>query len=81
VELGPHGITVNAILPGSVETGVARPSPVTKEERERRAKEGQAIPRVLQPDDMAKTAYFLASDDSALITGQSISVNGGTQFN
>ncbi len=37
VELGAHGITVNAILPGSVETGAARPSPVTTEQREQRA--------------------------------------------
>jgi NAD(P)-dependent dehydrogenase (short-subunit alcohol dehydrogenase family) len=40
-ELGEFGITVNAILPGSIETGVARPSPVTSADR---AAAGEAIP-------------------------------------
>lgn len=79
-ELGAHGITVNAILPGSIETGIARPSPVTSAERAARAKIAQAIPRVLKSDDLAGTAYFLASDESAFITGQSIAVDGGMTF-
>jgi 3-oxoacyl-[acyl-carrier protein] reductase len=79
-ELGAHGITVNAILPGSIETGIARPNPVTSAEREARAKAAQAIPRVLQSADLASTAYFLASDESAFITGQSIAVDGGMTF-
>jgi 3-oxoacyl-[acyl-carrier protein] reductase len=79
-ELGAHGITVNAILPGSIETGVARPNPVTSEERATRVKLAQAIPRVLKSDDLAGTAYFLASDESAFITGQSIAVDGGMTF-
>jgi 3-oxoacyl-[acyl-carrier protein] reductase len=81
VELGPHGITVNAILPGSIETGVARPNPVTSEDRELSARTLQAIPRVLTPNDLVGTAYFLASQESSFITGQSIAVNGGTNFN
>jgi 3-oxoacyl-[acyl-carrier protein] reductase len=79
-ELGTFGITVNAILPGSIETGIARPNPVTTAEREARAKSGQAIPRVIESADLAGTAYFLASDDSAFITGQSIAVDGGMTF-
>jgi 3-oxoacyl-[acyl-carrier protein] reductase len=79
-ELGAFGITVNAILPGSIETGIARPNPVTSAEREARAKAAQAIPRVLQSGDLAGTAYFLASDESAFITGQSIAVDGGMTF-
>jgi 3-oxoacyl-[acyl-carrier protein] reductase len=79
-ELGAHGITVNAILPGSIETGIARPSPVTSAEREARAKITQAIPRVIEAADLAATAYFLASDESAFITGQSIAVDGGMTF-
>jgi 3-oxoacyl-[acyl-carrier protein] reductase len=81
VELGPYGITVNAILPGSIETGVARPNPVTSEDRELHARTSQAIPRVLTPDDLTGAAYFLASQESSLITGQSIAVDGGTIFN
>jgi 3-oxoacyl-[acyl-carrier protein] reductase len=79
-ELGASGITVNAILPGSIETGVARPNPVTSTEREARARSSQSIPRVLQSADLAGTAYFLASDESAFITGQSIAVDGGSTF-
>lgn len=79
-ELGTHGITVNALLPGSIETGVARPSPVTSQERATRVKAAQAIPQVLESGDLAGTAFFLASDDAALITGQSIAVDGGMTF-
>jgi 3-oxoacyl-[acyl-carrier protein] reductase len=79
-ELGAHGITVNALLPGSIETGVARPSPVTTEERETRVKAAQAIPHVLKSGDLAGAAYFLASDDAAFITGQCIAVDGGMTF-
>jgi NAD(P)-dependent dehydrogenase (short-subunit alcohol dehydrogenase family) len=79
-ELGAFGITVNAILPGSIETGIARPNPVTSAERDARAKAAQAIPRRLTSGDLAGTAYFLASDDSAFVTGQSIAVDGGLTF-
>jgi 3-oxoacyl-[acyl-carrier protein] reductase len=79
-ELGTHGITVNALLPGSIETGVARPNPVTTEERAMRVKAGQAIPHVLQSGDLAGAAFFLASDEAAFITGQSIAVDGGMTF-
>jgi 3-oxoacyl-[acyl-carrier protein] reductase len=79
-ELGAHGITVNAILPGAIETGVARPNPVTSAERETRVKTAQAIPHVLQSGDLAGAAYFLSSDEAAFITGQSIAVDGGMTF-
>jgi 3-oxoacyl-[acyl-carrier protein] reductase len=79
-ELGAYGITVNAILPGSIETGVARPNPVTSEERKTRVKTAQAIPHVLKSGDLAGAAFFLASDDAGFITGQSIAVDGGMTF-
>jgi 3-oxoacyl-[acyl-carrier protein] reductase len=79
-ELGAFGITVNAVLPGSIETGIDRPNPVTSAEREARARKAQAIPRVLSSGDLAGTAYFLASDESSFITGQSIAVDGGMTF-
>jgi 3-oxoacyl-[acyl-carrier protein] reductase len=79
-EFGEFGITVNAILPGSIETGIARPNPITSADREARAKASQAIPRVLTSGDLTGTAYFLASDESAFITGQSIAVDGGLTF-
>ncbi len=79
-ELGEFGITVNAILPGSIETGVERPSPVTSEVRASRAKEAQAIPRVIKSEDLAGAAFFLASDAAAFITGQSLAVDGGFSY-
>ncbi len=79
-ELGQHGITVNAILPGSIETGVARPSAVTSEIRAERAKTSQAIPRVIAAADLAGAAFFLASDAAAFITGQSLAVDGGFSY-
>ena len=79
-ELGTHGITVNALLPGSIETGVARPNPVTSEERKTRVNATQAIPHVLKSGDLAGAAFFLASDEAAFITGQSIAIDGGMTF-
>lgn len=74
-ELGPHGITVNAILPGSIETEIPRET-VTPAQREAFIAM-QCIPRGQRPDDLAGTVLFLASEDSAFITGQSIAVDGG----
>jgi 3-oxoacyl-[acyl-carrier protein] reductase len=79
-ELGEHGITVNAILPGSVETGVERPGGIDPAERERRVRASQAIPRIMKPQDMAGAALFLASEDASFITGQSLAVDGGFSY-
>jgi NAD(P)-dependent dehydrogenase (short-subunit alcohol dehydrogenase family) len=78
VELGPHGITVNTIPPGSIET------PMT-----RRAQDGGDLPstdviakmipvrRTGLPDDVAAACAFLCAEDAGYITGQAINVNGG----
>ena len=77
-ELGPHGITVNTVPPGSIDT------PMT-----RRAQDTGALPstdaiakmipvrRTGTPDDVAATCAFLCSDEAAYITGQQINVSGG----
>lgn len=74
-EVGEHGITVNVILPGSTETEIERAT--TTPELRRQIVDMQCIKRVEMPDDLAKVALFLASDDSGFITGQSIAVDGG----
>ena len=50
-EFGQHGVTVNALLPGSIETEVQRS--LTSAEREKRAKAGQSIPKVITAADVA----------------------------
>lgn len=73
-ELGPAGITVNAIAPGATPTAAT-----TAEERGRQAATvaARAIPRIQTPEDIAGTVLFLASPAAAFITGQTLAVDGG----
>ena len=81
-ELAAHGITVNAICPGSVETS-RRESTSRREralaERDPRAPVLTTPPtgRVARPDDIARLALFFASEQSDHITGQAWNVDGG----
>jgi len=79
-ELGPHGIRVNCIAPGFV-----RSNPATERQWEAMGDEGQrrlldniALRRLGRPEDIARAVLFFASDDAAWVTGQTISVDGGT---
>lgn len=74
-ELGQYGITVNAVLPGSVATEVERET-VTPESKQRIV-QMQCIPRGQVPEDLVGVMVFLASDASSFITGQSLTVDGG----
>ncbi|HEY6335902.1 MAG TPA: glucose 1-dehydrogenase [Alphaproteobacteria bacterium] len=85
MELGESNIRVNSISPGGIATGIlgkALGLPVAAAERtievtaERLAKM-QPIPRAGMPDDIARAALFLASDDSAFINGHDLVVDGG----
>ena len=80
VELGEFGITVNAILPGSVETGIERPGQPPRADRDARAIRQQAIKRREVPEDMVGALAFLISDDASFITGQGLNVDGGYAF-
>ncbi len=75
-ELGPWNITVNALAPGLVKTEMTQMSLDDDAEFERRA---AAVPmrRLAEPRDLAYAVAFLASDEAALMTGQTISPNGG----
>lgn len=77
-ELGDMGITINAIAPGLTLTEtVAQTMP--KELLEKRLAE-RALKRQEMADDLVGAALFLASDDAAFMTGQTLNVDGGVSF-
>jgi len=77
-ELGPHGITVNALAPGLTEVEATGYVPA---ERHRQYVEGRAIRRAQVPHDVCGALLFLLSDDAAFMTGQVLPVNGGFVMN
>ncbi|WP_242143346.1 MULTISPECIES: SDR family NAD(P)-dependent oxidoreductase [unclassified Bacillus cereus group] len=77
-ELGPYHITANTISPGMVETAATKYTPV--EEKEKVAM-FTPLGRIANPEDIARTALFLASDQSAFITGTYLPVSGGMEMN
>lgn len=68
-EVASHGITVNALAPGMIDTPMLRAAP----DRGHRA----AVGRLGTPHEVGALAAFLASDDAAYITGQVITIDGG----
>ena len=84
-ELGPRGIRVNAVCPGWVRTDASMLSLKRMAERQQRSEDdllaaivgGQALPGLMEPDDMAETYLFLASNAARNITGQSLGVDRG----
>lgn len=76
-ELGIKNIRVNSILPGVTETEGSHVLGVIGSEMETKLVANTPLGRVGQPNDTAKVAVFLASDESAWITGEKISVSGG----
>lgn len=76
LELGRHGVTANAILPGAIATGMTAASFAHDEVAAVWAKKA-ALKRLGQPIDIARAALFLASDDGGFVTGQALGVDGG----
>lgn len=73
-ELGKFGITVNAVAPGFIDTGMIAGMPDRVMEK---LLDRSALKRIGSPEDVAKAYAFLASDDAAFITGTVLSVDGG----
>ena len=78
-QLAGTGVRINAICPGLIETGMTRPIFEQARARGSERKIGQLNPlrRSGDPQEIAHTALFLASDASSYINGQSIAVDGG----
>ena len=81
-ELGPYGITVNAIAPGLTKTPGAmsrapRAGLASMDEEFNQVAQMQAIKRPEVPEDLVGTMSYLTSDDAAFITGQTLNVDGG----
>ena len=76
VELAPHGITVNNIAPGAIETPINENLDTHPQQRQELLSE---IPlgRIGQPEDVASVAVYLASDASSYSTGSTFFVDGG----
>jgi len=77
LELGPHGINVNAICPGATDTEMVRSTFLTSPEVEKEWIEKTALKRLGTPQDQARVAVFLASELSAHVTGEALVVSAG----
>jgi 3-oxoacyl-[acyl-carrier protein] reductase len=73
-EAGPHGINVNAICPGPIETQMLADCP---EETRERILSGVPLRKFGEPQDIANMAIFLASDLASHVTGEITDVDGG----
>jgi 3-oxoacyl-[acyl-carrier protein] reductase len=77
-ELGRDDIRVNVVLPGAVETEIARETVSPEQLRQQIA--ARALPRTEESADLVGVVLFLASDASRFVTGQSVVVDGGLTF-
>jgi NAD(P)-dependent dehydrogenase (short-subunit alcohol dehydrogenase family) len=77
LELAPHGIRVNAIAPGPVDTGLLHAMRAGKQHIAQATPAKVPLDRVARPDEMAGPVVWLASDASSYVTGAIISVDGG----
>lgn len=78
-EYGPNGIRVNAILPGAVDTDMYRSMNNTPESQSF-ITNLHALKRVASPEELARSVLYLASDDSAFVTGTASLVDGGASI-
>ncbi|HSI19432.1 MAG TPA: SDR family oxidoreductase [Sphingomonas sp.] len=78
-QLSGSNVRVNAICPGLTETGMTKPVFDYAREADKMDKVGRLNPlrRGAQPEELAKVAAFLASDDASYVNGQAIAVDGG----
>ena len=78
-QLSTSGVRVNAVCPGLTETGMTKPTFDYARSADKMDRVGRLNPlrRGAQPEELAKVAAFLASDDASYVNGQAIAVDGG----
>jgi 3-oxoacyl-[acyl-carrier protein] reductase len=76
-EVGPMGITVNAVTPGAIQTEAELEMFPEQEEIAAWLAKEQAVPRRGLPEDIAAAVRYLVSDGAAFVSGQTINVDGG----
>ena len=76
-ELGVHGIRVNAIAPGGTASEGLAMAGILGSELEKKVIDLTPLGRLGTPEDIARVAVFLASDDASWLTGERISASGG----
>jgi NAD(P)-dependent dehydrogenase (short-subunit alcohol dehydrogenase family) len=75
--LAPHGIRVTAIGPGSIATELLKSAVLTNESARQRIMSRTPLGRLGEPDEIARVAVFLASDDASYLTGTTLYPDGG----
>ena len=78
-EYGPQGLRVNALMPGGTETDMGRAATPTPEQRSF-VENLHALKRRAQPEEIAQSALYLASDMSSFVTGTTLYVDGGVSI-
>jgi NAD(P)-dependent dehydrogenase (short-subunit alcohol dehydrogenase family) len=76
LELAEHGVTVNLVAPGTIETDINRQTLADPEHR-RRKLAGVPLRRAGTPEDVAGAVLYLASTEAGYVTGSTITVDGG----
>ena len=80
-ELGPHGVRVNALLPGGTDTPMNVADPLEPIRAPRDFVNGlHALKRMARPEEIARGALFLASDSGSFVTGTAFLVDGGASI-
>ena len=80
VDLSPMGVRVNCIAPGFIVTEMTSKAFEGDPERKNRVLARTPMRKMGEPSDIAKAAYFLATDESSFITGEVIKVDGGNSI-